>query len=119
MRLSELLGTEVRDADGERVGRVHDVRLVQDGPVQGAFGAALRVDGLVVGRGGRNGLAVRLGYHRQRVNGPYVLNRLVLAMERGARFVPWSQVDGIDGDVVRLRARGDDLPRLRDHDPEP
>jgi hypothetical protein len=119
MRLSELLGTEVRDVDGVRVGRVHDVRLVQDGPLLGSFGAALRVDGLVVGQGGRNGVAVRLGYHRQRVNGPYVLNRLVLAMERGARFVPWSAVDHVDRDVVRVGSRIDELPRLRDHDPAP
>ena len=33
MRLSDLLGAEVLDEAGGSAGRVHDVRLVQDGPV--------------------------------------------------------------------------------------
>jgi sporulation protein YlmC with PRC-barrel domain len=38
MRLSELLGAEVVDEAGRSAGRVHDVRLVQDGPVVAASG---------------------------------------------------------------------------------
>ena len=38
MRLSDLLGAEVVDQAGESAGRVHDVRLVQDGPVLGGSG---------------------------------------------------------------------------------
>ena len=45
MRLSDLLGADVVDEAGRHAGRVHDVRLVQDGPLVGSFGAALRVDG--------------------------------------------------------------------------
>ena len=37
MRLSELLGAEVLDEAGRSAGRVHDVRLVQDGPVLGGL----------------------------------------------------------------------------------
>jgi len=50
MRLSELLGCVVVDERGRLVGRVHDVRLVQDGPPIGQFGASLRLLGLLVGR---------------------------------------------------------------------
>ena len=70
MRIGELLHSTVVDADGKRLGSIDDVRLVQDGPYLEGFGAALRVDGLVVGRGG---LAVRLGYHRHGVRGPALL----------------------------------------------
>jgi sporulation protein YlmC with PRC-barrel domain len=45
MRLTDLLGAEVIDQEGRSAGRVHDVRLVQDGPPVGGFGASLRVAG--------------------------------------------------------------------------
>jgi hypothetical protein len=63
MRLSDLLDSEVLDADGKTIGHVHDVRMAQDGPIQGTFGAALRVRGLVVGR---PALGARLGWTAQR-----------------------------------------------------
>jgi sporulation protein YlmC with PRC-barrel domain len=40
MRLTDLLGAEVVDRSGQHAGRVHDVRLVQDGPLVGGFGPA-------------------------------------------------------------------------------
>ena len=40
MRLTDLLGAEVVDRCGQPAGRVHDVRLVQDGPLIGGFGPA-------------------------------------------------------------------------------
>lgn len=58
MRLSELLGAEVVDEHGRSAGRVHDVRLEQDGPMIGTFGASLRLAGLIVGR---RALAARFG----------------------------------------------------------
>ena len=63
MRLTDLLGAEVVARCGQPAGRVHDVRLVQDGPVVDGFGAALRLDGLLVG--GR-AVGARLGYERAR-----------------------------------------------------
>jgi hypothetical protein len=68
MRLSDLLGAEVLDEAGRSAGRVHDVRLVQDGPVVGGFGAALRLDGLLVGR---RAVGARLGYDRGKMKGRY------------------------------------------------
>lgn len=111
MRLGELVRSTVIDADGRTLGRVHDVRLVQDGPLLEGFGAALRVEGLVVGRGS---VATRLGYHRHRVRGPLVLKALFGALERRARFVPWAEVTAWDGTRVVLGCRASALPRLAD-----
>jgi hypothetical protein len=111
MRLGELLGTRVVDRDGRRVGRVHDARLVQDGPVLPAFGAALRVDGLVVGE---VAVAVRLGYHRDRIRGPRLLRAIARVLERGARYACWEQIADIEPDRVTLACRAEDLLLLRD-----
>ena len=111
--ISDLLECEVVDVDGTPVGSVDDVRLVQDGPVLGGFGAALRVEGLVIGSGG---LAVRLGYHRHGVQGPALLRKLFVALERRARFASWDDVSGWEDGTVRLRCPVSNLPRLTDVD---
>jgi hypothetical protein len=109
--LSELLHSTVVDVDGQPLGSVHDVRLVQDGPLLEGFGASLRVDGLVTGTGS---LSIRLGYHRHQVRGPAPLKALFGALERRAHFIPWHQVSEWDGSRVRLRCRADEVPRVRD-----
>ena len=43
MSLSELIAAVVVDVEGNEVGAVGDVRLVQDGPFLDPFGAAFRV----------------------------------------------------------------------------
>jgi sporulation protein YlmC with PRC-barrel domain len=108
MRAADLLGRPVTGPAGERLGHVLDVRVVQDGPMLGAF-AALRVDGLVVGT---RALASRLGYDRSGVEGPRILSALVHALMRGSVYVPWSDVEEI-GDVVRTRtAEHGPVPRI-------
>jgi hypothetical protein len=109
--LSELLRSDVLDVDGTSIGPVDDVRLVQDGPYVEGFGAALRIEGLVVGSGG---LAVRLGFHRHGMRGPALLKAIFGALEARARFVAWDHVADWDGATVRLRCRVADLPGLRD-----
>lgn len=109
MRMGDLLESRVADADGRDLGVVHDVRLVQDGPLLEGFGHALRVDGLVVGPGS---WAVRLGYLRHGVKGPWLVKALAQAVERRTRFVPWGDVEAWDGRHVRLRCREADLRRL-------
>jgi hypothetical protein len=112
MRLiSELLDSNVIDVDGDVLGSVNDVRLVQDGPLLDGFGAALRIDGLVVGAGS---LAVRLGYHRHRVSGPALLKAIFGALERRAKYVPWEHVEAWTGTTVRLDCPSADLPTVRD-----
>ena len=88
MLLSELLGIPVVDEDGGRVGVVHDVVAVQDGPILGSFGAALRVDALVVGR---RGLWARLGLSAAHVRGPAAIVRLT-RIRGGTDEVPWHAV---------------------------
>jgi hypothetical protein len=85
--ISDLIGAAVVDADGKRLGKVTDVRLVQDGPYIEGFGNALRVDSLVIGR---DGIANRLGYARGGVHGPWLVRRLASAVEGKAWLVPWT-----------------------------
>jgi sporulation protein YlmC with PRC-barrel domain len=97
MRLSDLLESEVVDRNGERIGHVHDVRVVQDGPPLGTWGAALRLEGLVVGRGS---IGTRLGVARPQMKGPWVL-KLLFARRRSSRvLVPWDRVRDVGDDRI-------------------
>ena len=106
MRLSELLKMEVIDAAGARAGHIHDVRLMQDGPVTSGFDATVRVHGLIIGRGG---LAGRLGYGRG-TRGPWMIRALVEGHHRPL-FVPWSRVRAIEGERIVISGSRDDLER--------
>ena len=97
MRLSDLLESEVVDRNGDRIGHVHDVQLVQDGPPVGTWGAALRLEGLVVGRGS---LGTRLGVARPQMKGPWVL-KVLFARRRTSRvLVPWARVMEVGHDRI-------------------
>jgi sporulation protein YlmC with PRC-barrel domain len=111
MQLGELLRSSVVDRDGEDLGRVEDVRLVQDGPNVEGFGNALRLDGLIVGGGG---LAARLGYHRRGVRGPAPLRWIFGALERRARYVPWSDVDRCEDRTLVLKVAASEVPGIVD-----
>jgi hypothetical protein len=111
MRLGELLDSTVIDAAGRDLGAVLDVRLVQDGPLLEGFGAALRLDGLIVGTGS---FAVRLGYHRHGVQGPALLKAVFGALERRARYVPWAEVVSCEGGEVVLRCEAGHLRPITD-----
>jgi hypothetical protein len=113
MRLSEILGCEVVDEHGRSAGKVHDVRVVQDGPPIGPFGARFRLAGLVVGR---RAFGARFGYDRGSVKGPWLLKALLGAVRRSGGYVDWSRVRSIDPDQERIAISGsvDDL-----HSPGP
>jgi hypothetical protein len=100
MRLSDLLGAPVVTADGAALGCVQDVRLVQDGPYVEGFGHALRVEGVVTGKGT---LAVKLGFARAGIRGPWPLTTIFRRLERRARYYTWDEVESWDADGVRLR----------------
>ena len=100
MRLSELLGRDVVDADGRAIGKVKDVRLVQDGPYVEGFGHALRVEGILCGRGA---LGVRLGIARANVKGPWPMTAVFRRLERRARYVDWNDVTRDVEGSIRLR----------------
>jgi hypothetical protein len=97
MRLSDLLGSEVFDADGTSLGHVHDVRLVADGRDIGAFGPALRVHGLLIGRGATG---ARLGLNRARMRGPWLLKTVF--GRRPRHLVDWTEVSSIGTKTVHL-----------------
>jgi PRC-barrel domain len=110
MRLSELLGCDVVDERGRSAGKVHDVRIVQDGPPIGRFGARLRLDGLIAGRWA---LGARFGYDRGAMKGPWLLKRVIGSI---GRYIDWERVRSIDPAHERIEISGsvEDLPR-----PEP
>lgn len=110
MRLADIIGSRVLDADGRDMGRVGDVWLVQNGPPIGVFGAGLTVDALVIGR---FGLASRAGYERQDVRGPAPITWFLHRRTARRPVVHWSDIDAIEEGRVRLRVRENDLARPR------
>lgn len=111
LRISDLLHEQVYDAEWRPLGRVLDVRLVQDGPLQGLAGAAFRVDGLVVGR---SAIGVRLGFHRAEVKGPWALKWFFGKLEQRARYVSWDVVESWDENGIRASVPVADLPGVPD-----
>ena len=86
MLLSELLGAQVVTTGDDELGRVHDVVLVQDGPMGANGRAGLRLHALAVGR---RSFGARLGYAQGTVQGPWLLRRL---LKRPPRLIPWPAV---------------------------
>ncbi|HEY3723049.1 MAG TPA: PRC-barrel domain-containing protein [Acidimicrobiia bacterium] len=99
MRLSDILGSEVFAADGSSLGHVRDVRLLADGPELGAFGPALRVHGILVGRGS---LGARLGLGRPEMRGPWLLKRVF--GRRARHLVDWGDIASVQEGEIRLSA---------------
>ena len=107
MRLTDLLGSRVIDVEGKDAGFVTDVRLVQDGPILGSFGAAFRVHGLVIGR---TTIAAHMGFERRNVRGPWLLKRLFKLIQGTPHYALWEEVRSIEGHLVRLRIGLRDMP---------
>ena len=107
MRLSDLLGAEVVDESGRSAGHVHDVRLVQDGPLVGAFGAGLRVDGLIVGR---RSIGARLGYERGKMRGPLLVKLVAGWLSHDGRYVHWDRVQRVEPDRILVSGSVEALP---------
>jgi sporulation protein YlmC with PRC-barrel domain len=106
VRLSDLLHRRVVDGAACEVGKVLDVRLVRDGPVLGTFGAAFRVQGLIVGPA----LAgTRLGYGRTGMTGPFLLEVPLRILHRRVRFVPWERVVEVGEETIRISGSAADL----------
>jgi sporulation protein YlmC with PRC-barrel domain len=109
MRLTDLLGLEVVDVHGVRVGRVADVVLVQDGPPRGPYQATLRVEGLIVVE--RRHVQL-MGYERDVL--PRLLRWIMQSLAGKVRHVRWADVTGLDTDRVVLSLPQEDL---LEHDP--
>ena len=86
MLLSDLLGVQVVTTGAAELGHVHDVVLVQDGPVGANGHAGLRLHALAVGS---RSLGSQLGYSQGTVTGPWLLRRL---LHRAPRLIPWPAI---------------------------
>ncbi len=106
MRVADVLGSEVLDRHGRPLGNVHDVRLMQDGPHIEPFGAALRLDALLIGP---TAVGARLGFERADVKGPFPLKRLFRAVHGRMRVVEWEHVAAIEPRRIRLGVAADQL----------
>jgi hypothetical protein len=98
MRMSDVLACDVHAADGRRLGRVRDVRLVMDGPVRGVL-AGLRLDAVIVGG---SALAGRLGYLRGGVRGPAWLAAVMRRLEARATTIDATDIAEWDLEGHRL-----------------
>jgi sporulation protein YlmC with PRC-barrel domain len=119
MRLSDLLERPVVDETGRSWGKVHDVHLIQDGPLQPSGLAAFRIHGLIAGRGA---LGTRLGYTRrpgidQVTRGPLPLRLLMEHYQRSAVYIPWDTVQEVNPEslVVSSPPRGFEAQQTRRH----
>jgi sporulation protein YlmC with PRC-barrel domain len=109
VRATDLLGSDVVDSAGVRVGHVHDLRMTQDGPPQGDFGAALRLERLLVGPAS---IGSRLGFDRDDMRGPWPLRELFRRLHRRRRSVRWDQIAVIETSRIRLRTGVADLEAI-------
>jgi hypothetical protein len=109
MKLTDLLGKDVVDPSGKRLGRVEDLHLVQDGKPMLGGDNAFRLHGLIVGRrsfGTRLGYVERPGFSgSRRTRGPWLIAVIIRALHRGAVYVPWNDVDEVSERCVRVVAR--------------
>lgn len=111
MRLSELLGAEVRDPGGKSVGVVHDVRLRRDlgsNLANETFGT-MWVDALVVGPGG---FAGKLGFGRRPLAGPAPLSTVLHRCAERSCVVAVQDLQLDLTDETSVRAALDARPRV-------
>lgn len=114
MRLTDLVGHEVVDESGQRLGRCHDVRMRRDGPVLQPSGEpAFRILGLVVGNGG---IGLRLGYGVRGVEGPWLLKVVFSRRARRSRYVDWSWVADMRAGQIVVRGPTGELPSVPTQD---
>ena len=111
MRLSDLLGAEVRDSGGKSVGVVHDVRLRRDlgsNPANETFGTVW-IDALVVGAGA---FAGKLGFGRRPLRGPAPLSTLLHRSAERSCIVAVKDLKLDLTDEASVRAVLDARPRV-------
>jgi sporulation protein YlmC with PRC-barrel domain len=95
MKASDLIGTAVHDANGQRLGVITDLRCVQDGPLRGAMQAP-RVSAIIVSRRHTGSL---LGYERGNQQGPWLIRKIVQRLHRHALLIPWDSITRTDGHI--------------------
>ncbi len=104
MILNDLLGNDVLDDAGRRLGRVADVRFVLEGS---GTPSQARLLGIIVSPRSASSF---LGYERSSLSQPVILDRLLRWLHRGSFLVRWDDIRRIDDHEVRLRAGFESLP---------
>jgi hypothetical protein len=98
MLLSELIGVQVVTTTGDDLGRVHDVLVVQDGPLNARGQAGLRLHALAVGK---RSFGAQLGYAQDMVTGPWLLRVL---FRKPPALVPWPAIVRRDNERIVVDA---------------
>lgn len=107
MRASDLLGDDVVDHEGHRIGVCFDVRcLITRGSLD--HSPSLQIGALLVSPHRRGAL---LGYERGRTKGPWVLSWAVRLLHRGSQMYLWPDVQSVEPGriVLKQQAVGHDL----------
>ena len=104
-RLSDLVGMQVRFADGDEAREVIDVRLSPTDTVNGEL-PELAVSGLLVGRARPGTL---FGYDRDPDMGPWIIRAVVRAIHRHTGYLEWADVEQVDWDARVVRVRIDEV----------
>ncbi len=99
MILNDLLGSDVRDSDGGRLGEVSDARFALDG-APGQLLSDARLVGIVVSP---RTAASFLGYERLGITQPWPVAQLLRWWHRGSFLVLWEDIARMDPDAVYLR----------------
>ncbi|HET8896985.1 MAG TPA: PRC-barrel domain containing protein [Protaetiibacter sp.] len=110
MILSDLLGTEVHEADGTRVGRVIDARFRLEGNTSPS---QARLVGVIVSR---SVFASFLGYERTVASRPVLLDRILRMLHRGSFLVLWADIARIEPERVLLRSGYERQPSALDRE---
>jgi sporulation protein YlmC with PRC-barrel domain len=115
-RLNDLLGMEVSQRGGQRLGRVLDVRME---PEPDGTARRILLTALVVGRGRPGSM---LGYDRSPDQGPFLLNRIIRWVHRHSGLIQLSDVESLDWDNDLVTTTGGlgtlDHARSRDEHPQ-
>ena len=99
MILNDLLGTDVLDSQGQRVGEVSDVRFAVDA-APGQLLSKARLVGIIVSPRTASSF---LGYERQNLTQPWPLAQLLRWRHRGSFMVLWEDVAAMGPREVTLR----------------
>jgi sporulation protein YlmC with PRC-barrel domain len=108
MRAAALIGCQVYDADGQRLGTVHDLHFSLQPQADGNL--ACRLDALECGG---IGLGHRLGYGEGAMRGPWPFPQLFRRLARRSLVIPWSQITAVRRPRIDTSARRDQLKPAR------
>jgi len=100
MNLNDILGSDVVDGDGQRLGEVSDFRFALDAGA-GQLLSPARLVGIVVSPRTASSF---LGYERQGLTQPWPVAQLFRWWHRGSFLVLWEDIAAMGPQEVGLRA---------------